>query len=51
MKRALSRALVLSLCLLLVLPAVAGAASKLPPGFIAMSEFSMNWSSARDFCQ
>jgi len=27
------------------------AASKLPPGFIALSESDMNWSNAKAFCQ
>jgi len=41
----------LSFCLLLPLAATAADESKLPPGFIAVSEFAMNWSSAKDFCQ
>jgi len=51
MKRILSCSFVLSLCLLLALPAVAGAAEKLPPGFIAVSDSTLNWSDAKAFCQ
>ena len=46
--------LLLALFVIVTIPAVPAAtfaAEKLPPGFIALSEFSMDWASAKGFCQ
>jgi len=55
MRRIFSWSLVLSLCLLLFLPAVADTDTKpdqkLPPDFIALSESPMSWSDAKAFCR
>jgi|GEM_PF-2989361 len=49
--RALGCLVLLAFVFSLGLPAVAGAASKAPAGFIALSESAMNWDDAKAFCQ
>jgi len=47
----LARLLVCTLIFALSLPAVAGAASDLPDGFIALSESYMTWDQAKTWCR